>query len=147
MDADAGDTVTVVTTGAGGGVAVTVIAAVPDFPAHVAVIVAEPAPAPDTTPLELTVAADALLVDQVTVCPVIVFPLASFTAACNEVVAPTPMEAEPGETVTVVTTGAGGGGGGGGAVLEVVDASTTFELGPKTAFELRVPRKAFTWKS
>jgi hypothetical protein len=37
-------------------------------------MVAEPAVTPDTTPLEFTVAADALLVDQMTVCPVITFP-------------------------------------------------------------------------
>jgi hypothetical protein len=70
-DADAGETVTVVTTGAG---AVTVIAAVPDLPELVAVIVAEPASTPVTTPLELTVATTVLLLDHVTLCPVITFP-------------------------------------------------------------------------
>jgi len=54
---------TVVTTG---GAAVTVIADVPDFPELVALIVAEPAETPETTPLELTVA-EALLLDHVTV--------------------------------------------------------------------------------
>jgi len=63
-DADVGATVTVVTTG---GTAVTVMLVVPDFPELVAVIVAEPAAIPVTTPLEFTVAAAALLVDQVTV--------------------------------------------------------------------------------
>jgi hypothetical protein len=67
--------VTVVTTGGGGGPAVTVIADVPDTPAVVAVIVAVPAAAPPTIPVELTVAATALFVDHVTVWPVIVFPL------------------------------------------------------------------------
>ena len=62
---------TVVTTGA---TAVTVIADVPDLPPLVAVIIAEPAATPETTPLEFTVAAAALLVDQVTVCPVIALP-------------------------------------------------------------------------
>jgi hypothetical protein len=61
----------VVTTG---GTAVTVMLDVPDFPPLVAVIVAEPAATPVTTPLEFTVAAAALLVDQVTVCPVITLP-------------------------------------------------------------------------
>jgi hypothetical protein len=40
---------------------------VPDFPELVAVIVAEPAATPVTTPLELTVAAAWLLLDHVTV--------------------------------------------------------------------------------
>jgi hypothetical protein len=47
---------------------------VPAFPELVAVIVAEPAATPVTTPLEFTVAAAPLLVDQVTVCPVIALP-------------------------------------------------------------------------
>jgi hypothetical protein len=47
---------------------------VPDFTELVAVIVAEPAATPVTTPLELTVAAAALSVDQATVCPVITLP-------------------------------------------------------------------------
>ena len=64
-----------------GGGAVTVTVDVPDFPAHVAVIVADPAATPVTTPLELTVATLELLVDQVMVCPVITLPLASFTVA------------------------------------------------------------------
>jgi hypothetical protein len=74
-DAEVGATATVVTTGGGGGPAVTVIADVPDTPAVVAVIVAEPAATPLTIPVELTLAAPALLVDHVTVCPVIVLPL------------------------------------------------------------------------
>jgi hypothetical protein len=63
--------VTVVTTGA---TAVTVIAEEPDLPELVAVIVADPAATPETTPLEFTVAAAALLVDQPIVCPVIALP-------------------------------------------------------------------------
>jgi hypothetical protein len=70
-DADVGATVTVVTTG---GTAVTVMLEVPVLPELVAVIVAEPAATPVTTPLEFTVAAAALLVDQVTVCPVMTLP-------------------------------------------------------------------------
>jgi len=55
--------------------AVTVIADVPLFPELVAVIVAEPAATPVTTPLEFTVATPVLLLDHVTVCPVITLPL------------------------------------------------------------------------
>jgi hypothetical protein len=44
---------------------VTVIADVPDLPELVAVIVAEPAATPVTTPFEFTVAAEALLLVQV----------------------------------------------------------------------------------
>jgi hypothetical protein len=47
---------------------------VPVFPELVAVIVAEPAATPVTTPPAFTVAAAALLVVQVTVCPVITLP-------------------------------------------------------------------------
>jgi hypothetical protein len=47
---------------------------VPLLPALVAVIVADPAATPVTTPLEFTVAAAALLVDQAMVCPVMTFP-------------------------------------------------------------------------
>ena len=100
---------TVVTTGVGGGAAVTVIAEVPDLPELVAVMVADPAATPVTTPLALTVAAAVLLLAQVTACPVITFPFWSFTVACREVVLPATTEADAGETVTVVTTGAGGG--------------------------------------
>jgi hypothetical protein len=52
-----------------------VIADVPDTPAAPAVIVADPAATPLTMPVELTVAAAALLVDHVTVWPLIVLPL------------------------------------------------------------------------
>ena len=65
---------TVVTTGGGGGVDVTVTVALPDFPAHIAVIVAEPAATPVTTPLAFTVAAAVLLLDQLTLCPLITLP-------------------------------------------------------------------------
>jgi hypothetical protein len=71
IDSDVGETVTVVTTG---GAAVTVIAELPDLSEFVAVIVAEPAVTPVTTPSELTVAAAELLVDHVTVSLVITAP-------------------------------------------------------------------------
>jgi hypothetical protein len=51
-----------------------VIVEVPVLPELVAVIVAEPAATPVTTPLAFTVAAAALLVVHVTVCPVITLP-------------------------------------------------------------------------
>lgn len=98
-----------VTTGVGGG-AFTVTLAVPDLPELVAVMVAEPAATPVTTPLELTVAVAELLVDQVIVWPVITLPFWSFTVAAKVTVAPTVTEGLDGLTVTVVTTGAGGGG-------------------------------------
>jgi len=69
-DADVGATVTVVTTGG----AVTVMLEVPVLPELVAVIVADPAATPVTTPAEFTVAAAALLVVHVTVCPVMTLP-------------------------------------------------------------------------
>jgi hypothetical protein len=50
------------------------MAEVPDFPAHVAVMVAEPAAMPVTTPLEFTVATAVLLDVHVTVWPVITLP-------------------------------------------------------------------------
>ena len=106
-----GETVTVVTTGGGGGGGgeVTVTVAVSDLPAHEAVIVAEPAAIPFTTPTLLTVATAVLLLDQVMDCPVITFPCASFTVAESVTVAPIRIDGADGDTVTVVTTGGGGG--------------------------------------
>src|SRR6188508_1867905 len=60
--------------GGGGAAAVTVTDAVPVLPDEVAVIVALPAATPVTTPLLFTVAAMALLVVHVIICPVIVAP-------------------------------------------------------------------------
>ena len=71
--------------------------------------VAEPAATPVTTPFELTVAADALFVDQLIVWPVITLPCASLTVAVRATVAPTFIDVADGDTVTVVTTGGGGG--------------------------------------
>jgi hypothetical protein len=73
--------VTVVTTGGGGGDEVTVTLAVPNFPAQVAVIVAKPAATPVTTPFAFTIAAAVLSLDQLTVCPLMTLPCASFTVA------------------------------------------------------------------
>jgi hypothetical protein len=66
IEAEGGETVTVVTTGGGGGAAVTVMTDVPVVPALAALIVAEPAATPVTTPAPSTLAALALLVDQFT---------------------------------------------------------------------------------
>ena len=60
--------------GGGGGAAVTVMVDVPVLPELVAVMIAEPAATPVTTPFEFTLAAAALLVDQVMICPVMTFP-------------------------------------------------------------------------
>src|SRR5256714_2427723 len=65
------------------GTLVTVIDAVPLFPSLVAVIVAEPGVTPDTSPAPLTVATAVLLLDQVTVRPESVLPLASFSVALS----------------------------------------------------------------
>ena len=60
--------------GGGGGGAVTVTEDDPLLPRQVAVTVAVPAPIPAIVPVAPTLAIPELLVDQVTVCPVIVFP-------------------------------------------------------------------------
>jgi hypothetical protein len=77
-EAELGETVTVVTTG---GLEVTVMLEVPDFPELVAMIVTGPAATPVTTPFASTVAVAALLVDHVTVCPLIGLPCSSLTVA------------------------------------------------------------------
>ena len=72
-DAVAGVTPTLATTdaGGGGGGAATRMAAVPDLPLDVAVMVTEPAATPVVRPLAFTVATRALLDAHVTVCPAI----------------------------------------------------------------------------
>src|SRR5438094_1909250 len=65
------------------GTAVTVMADVPLLPSLVAVMVAEPAPLPVTSPLELTPATDVLFDDHVTTRPVRMFPLASLSVAVS----------------------------------------------------------------
>ena len=79
------------------------IAAVPLWPSLVAVIVAEPATTPLTSPLELTVATDVLLLDQVIVRPVSGLPLTSFGVAVNWTVWPASTVADAGLTVTEAT--------------------------------------------
>src|SRR3989442_3351673 len=82
------------------GTLVTVIAAVALLPSLVAVIVAEPAPAPVTNPLPVTVAAAGLLDAHVTTRPVSAAPLASFGVAVTCTVWPTCRLAVAGLTVT-----------------------------------------------
>jgi hypothetical protein len=82
---------------------VTVTTEVPLFPALVAVIVAEPAAMPETTPVELTAAKPVLLVDQDTLWPLITFPFPSFTVAARVVVVPTIREVVDGSMTTVAT--------------------------------------------
>jgi hypothetical protein len=72
----------------GGGAGVTVMAAVPDTPSLVAVIVAVPAATPVTTPVELTVATPTALLDHATVRPVSALPLASRSVAVRGSVFP-----------------------------------------------------------
>src|SRR6266513_3110686 len=85
------------------GTGVTVIADVPLLPSDVAVIVAEPATTPLTSPLPFTVATEVLLLDQVTTRPVSGLPLASFGVAVSCRVCPTARLAGDGLTVTVAT--------------------------------------------
>src|SRR5436309_3536725 len=87
----------------GGGSAVTVIAAVPLFPSLVAVIVANPAAPPVTSPVALTAARAASLVAQVTDRPVSRLPAESRSVAVSCNVTPTKMLATAGVTVTVAT--------------------------------------------
>jgi hypothetical protein len=120
---DEGDTLTVVTTGVGGGGgggggrggggggggggAFTVTVDAPVFPEFAAEMTAVPAAIPVITPLALTVAVAVLFDDHATVWPAITFPLASFTVAESDVVAPTITEVVVGLTMTVMTTGCG----------------------------------------
>jgi hypothetical protein len=124
----------VVTTGGGGAAEVTVTLELPDFPAHVAVIVAVPVPTPVTTPLPSTIATAALLVDQEIFRPVMTLPCASFTIADRVTAALMAIDADAGATVTVVTTGG----------WAVVDPRATFEGLPNTASPFSAPRKAVT---
>src|SRR5204862_6241085 len=82
---------------------VTVTADVPVLPSDVAVMVAEPAVTPLTSPLPFTVATDVLLLDQVTTRPVSGLPFASFGVAVSCTVCPATTLAGDGLTVTVAT--------------------------------------------
>src|SRR5436190_499229 len=83
--------------------AVTVMLALPLCPSLVAVIVAEPATLPVTSPLALTVATAVLLLDHAIVRPDSGFPLASFGVAVSCTVLPSFTLAGDGLTVTEAT--------------------------------------------
>src|SRR5437773_4391518 len=85
------------------GTAVTVMAAVPLWPSLVAVIVAEPATFPVTSPVPVTVATGVLLLDHATGRPVSTVPFASFRVAVSCCVCPTGTLADAGLTVTDAT--------------------------------------------
>src|SRR5439155_16115497 len=89
------------------GTAVTVMVDVPLFPSDVAVMVAEPAVAPVTRPLLVTLATLVLLLDQLTVRPDNGVPFASFGVAVTCTAPPTGTLAVAGVTSTVAT-GTGG---------------------------------------
>src|SRR6266704_3126203 len=99
---DAGVTVTEAT-----GRCTTVMAELPLFPSLVAVIVAEPAVTPVTSPVPFTLAAEVLLPDQVIDRPVRMLPCSSFSVVLGCSVWPSMTLAGPGVSVTVAT-GAGG---------------------------------------
>src|SRR5205809_730624 len=86
---------------------VTVMAELPLFPSLVAVIVADPAVTPVTSPVPFTLAADGLLLDHVIDRPTSVLPFASFSVAVSCSVWPSFTVADAGVSVTVAT-GAGG---------------------------------------
>jgi hypothetical protein len=85
---------------------VTVIGIEPTTPSTVALITAVPAATPVTTPLDTDATLGAEL-DQITVLPVNVWPIASFGVAVTDAVAPTRIELALPETVTELTGAAG----------------------------------------
>src|SRR5438034_280773 len=85
------------------GTGVTVMADVPLWPSLVAVIVAEPATFPVTSPVPVTVATGVLLLDHATGRPVSTVPFASFRVAVSCCVCPTGTLADAGLTVTDAT--------------------------------------------
>src|SRR5437667_7575890 len=102
MLAEPGLTVTEAT-----GTAVTVMVDVALFPSYVAVRVAEPAVAPATRPLLVTLATLGLLLNQDTARPASGFPFASLGVATSCTLPPTGTLAVAGLTSTVAT-GTGG---------------------------------------
>ena len=88
---------------------VTVIAAVPLVPSLVAVIVAEPAPTPLTSPRLETVATLESLLAHFRDRPVSGLPAGSFSVAMSWSVSPSWMAPDPGERRTEATTDAAGG--------------------------------------
>src|SRR2546427_11343153 len=85
------------------GTGFTVTAALPVFPSLVAVIVTAPAPAPVTSPVEVTVATAGVLDAQVTDRPDSRLPAASFSVAVSCTVPPTTTTAATGLIATDAT--------------------------------------------
>ena len=108
--ASAGLTVTVATTGLGGGGSVTESVAVPDMLSAVAVIMASPAPTPVARPSASTVATISSELDHLNSTPGITMPSDVSAFAANCCVSLSSIIASAGLTVTVATTGSGGGG-------------------------------------
>ena len=77
--------------------------AVPVFPPDFAVIVVEPAATPVTSPLPFTVATAVLLLAQLIVALVMMFPFASLAVAVSRMVPPTRILPLAGLTSTVAT--------------------------------------------
>jgi hypothetical protein len=96
---------------------------VPVRPPQAALIVAVPAAAPVTRPLELTAATEVLLLDQVKGEQLTAAPLASRALAVSCCVPPTAMLAEAGVTVTDATV----------EDVAGVVAAATFDTAPYTA--------------
>jgi hypothetical protein len=94
-------TLTVATTGEAGAVTLTLM--VPVLPAPAAVIVADPAPTAETSPLLETLATAAFDVVHVNVVPLTVAPLASFATAEACVVPPTARLLVAGDTAIDAT--------------------------------------------
>ena len=110
IDTADGPTVTVATSGSGGGVgSVTVIFTALDMPSTSAVIAVVPAFFAVASPDVLMVATDVLLLVQVKVLPGIFMLSASKAEAENCCVSPSSIDTADGPTVTVATTGSGGG--------------------------------------
>src|SRR2546426_8250427 len=81
----------------------TMTVALPLLPSLVAVIIADPAATPVTTPLALTVAVAPLLVAHITTRPLSAFPPASLGVAVSCTVCPTVTLADAGLTATDAT--------------------------------------------
>src|SRR5207249_4195137 len=128
-DAVAGLTVTDATS-----TVLTVIVAVPPCPSLVAVIIAEPAVTPVTSPLPLTVATAVLLLAQLTARPDNGLPFPARVIAASSAVCPTPIVAVAGVTLTDAT-------GSGHPVTVTLAAMETFP-GWLVAVTVKVPQVA-----
>jgi hypothetical protein len=103
-------------------------AALPTFPSDVAVIIAEPAPAPATSPVAETVATVGSVLAHVTERPASAFPAASCAIAASCWACPRTRVSALGDTMTDVTGAAGGGALGGAVELDEQPATTTASM-------------------